>query len=93
MKKKIEIICFLCLAFGAINIKAQEVEKFGWLNTAGGTYTYSDVASGEGTWGAAAPSGRRVKGCASLENACNGGLLIMPAVRNEDGKNVYVALN
>lgn len=55
-------------------------------------YTYSDVASGEGTWGAAAPSGRRVKGCASLENACNGGLLIMPAVRNEDGMNVYVAL-
>ena len=55
-------------------------------------YTYSDVASGKGEWGEAAPSGRRVKGCASLENACNGGLLIMPAVRNADGKNVYVAL-
>ena len=42
-------------------------------------FTYSDVAAGNGEWGEAAPSGRRVKGCASLENACNGGLLIMPA--------------
>lgn len=45
MKKKIEIICFLCLAFGAINIKAQEVENLGWLNNVGGTYTYTDTAN------------------------------------------------
>lgn len=55
-------------------------------------YTYSDVASGAGTWGEPAPSGRRVNGCASLENACNGGLLIIPAVRTADKKNVYLAL-
>lgn len=45
MKKKIEIIGFLCLAFGAINIKAQEVENLGWLNNVGGTYTYTDTAN------------------------------------------------
>lgn len=55
-------------------------------------YSYSDVASGAGTWGEPAPSGRRVNGCASLENACNGGLLIIPAVRTIDKKNVYLAL-
>ena len=37
-------------------------------------YRYSDVASASGSWGDAAPSGRRVKGCASIDNACNGGL-------------------
>ena len=55
-------------------------------------YRYSDVASASGSWGDAAPSGRRVKGCASIDNACNGGLLIVPAIRNSDGKDVYVAL-
>lgn len=55
-------------------------------------YTYSDVASGTGTWGDAAPSGRRVNGCASIENACNGSLLIIPALRIADGKKVTLAL-
>lgn len=55
-------------------------------------YSYSDVASGAGKWAVAAPSGRRVKGCASIENACNGGLLIVHAVRCEDGKKVWLAL-
>ena len=55
-------------------------------------YEYSDVASGAGTWGEAAGSGKRVNGCASLENACNGEILIIPAVRKEDRKEVYIAL-
>lgn len=55
-------------------------------------YTYSDVASGAGTWGETAGSGKRVNGCASLENACNGELLIIPAVRKEDGRKVSLAL-
>lgn len=55
-------------------------------------YTYSDVESGAGSWAEAAPSGRRVNGCASIENACNGGLLIIPAVRNMDGKKVMLAI-
>ena len=56
-------------------------------------YEYTDVASGAGTWGEAAGSGKRVNGCASLENACNGELLIIPAVRNEDGTKTLNELN
>ena len=55
-------------------------------------YEYSDVASGSGAWGEVAGSGKRVNGCASLENACNGELLIIPAVRKEDRKKVHLAL-
>ena len=55
-------------------------------------YEYTDVASGAGAWGEAAGSGKRVNGCASLENACNGELLIIPAVRNDDGRKVSLAL-
>lgn len=55
-------------------------------------YEYSDIASGAGSWGEAAGSGKKVNGCASLENACNGELLIVPAVRKEDRKKVHLAL-
>lgn len=55
-------------------------------------YRYTDIESGEGSWGVAAPSGRRVGGCAGLENACNGELLIVPAVRNADGTEVLLAV-
>lgn len=55
-------------------------------------YSYSDIESGEGVWGQAAPSGRRVNGCASLQNACNGEILILPALRNSDRGKVYIAL-
>lgn len=55
-------------------------------------YEYSDVASGAGVWGEAAGSGRKVNGCASLENACNGEIMIIPAIRTEDRKKVYLAL-
>lgn len=55
-------------------------------------FEYSDITSGAGTWGEAAGSGKRVNGCASLENACNGELLIVPAVRKEDRKKVHIAL-
>ena len=50
------------------------------------------MASGAGVWGEVAGSGKRVNGCASLENACNGELLIVPAVRKEDHKKVHLAL-
>ena len=55
-------------------------------------YEYSDVAAGDGSWGEPAGSGKRVNGCASLENACNGEILIIPAVRKEDRKKVHLAL-
>lgn len=55
-------------------------------------FEYSDITSGAGTWGEAAGSGKRVNGCASLENACNGEILIVPAVRKSDRKKVHLAL-
>ena len=55
-------------------------------------YRYSDVATAAGSWGEAAPSGRRVGGCFALENSCNGELLILPAVRVSDGQRVNLAL-
>lgn len=55
-------------------------------------FTYTDIGTAAGSWGEAAPSGRRVNGCTSVENACNGALLIVPALRNSDGKQVWLAL-
>ena len=55
-------------------------------------FEYSDIASGTGAWGEVAGSGKRVNGCASLENACNGEILIVPAVRKADRKKVHLAL-
>jgi hypothetical protein len=55
-------------------------------------YTYTDAATGEVSWDEVAPSGKRAKGCISLENACNGEILILPAVRNADKAEVYLAL-
>ena len=55
-------------------------------------FRYADFASAAGSWGQAAPSGKRVNGCASIENACNGELLIIPACRNSDGAVVTLAL-
>lgn len=55
-------------------------------------YEYTDIASGTGAWDEVAGSGKRVNGCASLENACNGELLIVPAVRKADRNNVHLAL-
>jgi sialidase-1 len=55
-------------------------------------YTYTDTVTGSGSWADAAPSGKRLKGCIAVENSCNGELLIIPAIRKEDGKDVYLAL-
>ena len=55
-------------------------------------FEYSDIATGAGVWGETAGSGKRVNGCASLENACNGEILIVPAVRKADRKKVHLAL-
>lgn len=56
-------------------------------------YRYDDVAAGTGEWGEAVYSAGRRKGCASVENACNGGLLILPAVRTSDFQDVSLALH
>lgn len=55
-------------------------------------YRYSDVASGAGSWGEVAGSGRGNNGCAAISNSCNGEILIVPAVRKEDRKKVHLAL-
>lgn len=55
-------------------------------------YTYSDVASGAGQWGPVSGSGKRSNGCVAIDNSCNGEILIVPAVRQEDGKEVFLAL-
>lgn len=54
-------------------------------------YSYTDVESGEGTWGEVAFSGEENGGCTAVENACNGEILILPVVRKSDGAHVNVA--
>lgn len=43
--KKITYFGVLCLGLFASSVFAEEEVKFGWLNTAGGTYTYTDPAN------------------------------------------------
>lgn len=55
-------------------------------------YEYTDIASGAGSWGEAAVSGTEENSCTAIENACNGEILIVPATRIKDSKEVYLAL-
>ncbi|MCE2615775.1 MAG: sialidase family protein [Phocaeicola sp.] len=52
-------------------------------------FTYSDALKAEGTWGKSVTppnmSGDHV-------NACNGEILVLPAVRRSDGKALYIAI-
>ena len=54
-------------------------------------YTYTDAATGAGSWGEVAFSGEENSGCTAVENACNGEILILPVIRKEDGAKVNVA--
>ena len=64
--------------------------------TMGGRYfnvfKYSDIDSAEGTWDLPVYSGSRNNGCAALDNACNGEILIASARNRENGKDVALAL-
>lgn len=64
--------------------------------TMGGRYfnvfEYDDVVSGEGKWGESCFSGAENNGCTAVSNACNGELLVLPAVRTADMKEVSLAL-
>lgn len=52
-------------------------------------FRYSDRAKGEGTWSTdAMPSNMT----GSFVNACNGEILVVPAKRNSDGQQLFVAL-
>ena len=55
-------------------------------------FKYSDVASGKGQWGEMAMSGVANRGVESKNNACNGELMLLPARRVSDGKDVYLLL-
>lgn len=55
-------------------------------------YTYTDVEKAEGNWGTVAFSGTSNSGAYTNGNSTNGEILILPATRNSDGKEVYVAL-
>ncbi len=55
-------------------------------------FKYSDVASGKGQWGEMAMSGAANRGVESKNNACNGELMLLPARRVSDGKDVYLLL-
>ena len=55
-------------------------------------FTYSDVSKAEGQWEEPAFSGADNNGCTAMDNACNGEILIVPAVRKSDGVKVSIAL-
>jgi len=55
-------------------------------------FTYTNVEKGEGTWGTVAASNSSNKGAYTGGNSCNGEILILPALRKSDSKEVYVAL-
>lgn len=55
-------------------------------------YTYSNQQKAEGSWGKVTFSGEANNGTTARENACNGEILVVPALRNADGAEVYVAL-
>ena len=52
-------------------------------------FTYTNSQTAEGTWSTDATPDVMASG---KVNACNGGILVVPAKRNSDGKQVYVAL-
>ena len=45
-----------------------------------------------GSWGEPIFSGETNGGCTAVENACNGEILMIPAIRTEDGKKITLAL-
>ena len=55
-------------------------------------FTFTDAEKAKGTWGTRATSDASVNGIVAVNNSTNGEILIIPAVRNEDGENVWVAL-
>lgn len=55
-------------------------------------FAYTDIAAGEGAWAEPVLSCAENNGCAAVENACNGEILIVPAVCKEDRKRVLLCL-
>lgn len=55
-------------------------------------FRFDNVETAEGSWGEMAFSGAKNNGVTALNNSCNGEVMILPVVRNEDGKQLYLAL-
>lgn len=55
-------------------------------------FKFTDAATAKGEWGKAAFSGEKNNGVTALGNSCNGEVLVLPVTRNEDGKDMYIAL-
>ncbi len=55
-------------------------------------FTFTDQTAGEGSWGATATSGSSDVSGQVYGTSCNGELLLVPAKRASDGKQLYVLL-
>ena len=55
-------------------------------------FTFTDKEAATGSWGTRATSNANNNGVVALGNSTNGEILIFPAVRNEDGAHVWMAL-
>ena len=55
-------------------------------------FTFTDMEAATGSWGTRATSNASNNGVVALGNSTNGEIMIMPAVRNEDGEKVWIAL-
>ena len=55
-------------------------------------FTFTDKASATGSWGNMATSNSSNGGVVAQGNSCNGEIMIVPVVRNEDKKEMWLAL-
>ena len=55
-------------------------------------FHFSDIKSGEGHWATQSPSLEGNQGVASQGNACNGEILLVPAIRQSDKKKTHILL-
>lgn len=55
-------------------------------------FSYTDITTAKGSWDKASFSGEKNHGCTAIENACNGEILIVNAIRKQDRKKVSLAL-
>ncbi len=84
---------------GADEPKAEELPDGSVLCSSrmyGGRYynifTFTDSEKAEGYWGKMATSNSSNKGVRAEGNSCNGEVLVLPAVRRADNKDVYLIL-
>ncbi len=55
-------------------------------------YTFTDMKAATGSWGAMATSNSSNNGVVAQGNSCNGEIMIIPVIRNEDKTEMWLAL-